>query len=141
MPITSVAFVPKNIDAKIGDEFNKPQFIYVDRAQIVDQKKGRNQLVIFFPGTNGAGHGGKGFCELAATLGFHAMSLTYNTSIPATVCSKDPDVNAHEAFRMACLQGGESKYLTVSRAESMENRLITWLQRLGIHSRVYSCQL
>jgi len=99
----------------------------VDRGIVVERKAqlvpDRHQLLLFLTGTGGQADGAKAFCELAARLGYHVINLMYPDEIPATICARDVDPQAFENFRMAIVQGGQSKHITVERADSIENRL------------------
>lgn len=134
--VTRVKIVPRDTDPAIGTEFNQPNTAYVDRGIVVDQDPklpaDRHELLVFLPGTSGNGdRGGEGLCDLAARLGYHAVSLTYPTAMAAAqVCANDPDPAAFELFRSALIEGGRSPHITVSRADSIEQRLIRLLQRL-----------
>jgi len=91
----------------------------------------RNQLVLFLPGTNGRTGNVDGFCGTAASLGFHVVNLMYPDGVPATVARNDKDPNAFLNFRLEIIEGGDkSPYVEVSRADSIENRLIKLLRYL-----------
>jgi pimeloyl-ACP methyl ester carboxylesterase len=134
--VTRVKIIPRDTDPAIGAEFNQPNTAYVDRGIVVEGDPRlpavRRELLVFLPGTSGSGdRGGEGLCELAARLGYHAVSLTYPTAVAAAqVCANDPDPTAFESFRWALIEGGRSPHITVSRTESIEHRLIRLLQRL-----------
>ncbi len=86
--------------------------------------KSKNQLVVFIPGTNGNGMGGKLFAQVAADEGFHVVSLSYPTSIAATICHSQNDENCFENFRREIIEGKDlSTLIEVNRANSIENRL------------------
>lgn len=78
------------------------------------------------PGTNN-GSGPVGFCNLAANLGYHVVFLKYPNDTAAATIRKASDPNAFEEFRMALIQGGHTKYISIERSESIENRLIKLL--------------
>mgnify|MGYP003351818380 CR=1 FL=1 len=134
--VTRVKILPRDTDPAIGSEFNQPNTAYVERGIVVDRDQKlpavRHELLVFLPGTSGSGdRGGEGLCELAARLGYHAVSLTYPTAVAAAqVCANDPDPKAFELFRWALIEGGRSPHITVARAESIEHRLSRLLQRL-----------
>jgi hypothetical protein len=86
--------------------------------------------LLWITGTGGKGHDAVAFCNLAADLGYHVVTLMYPDDIPASICRNDTDPKAFEEFRMAIIQGGRSKYISVARPESIENRLIKLLRRL-----------
>ncbi|MEK7725285.1 MAG: hypothetical protein AAB336_13105, partial [Acidobacteriota bacterium] len=84
----------------------------------------KNKLVVFIPGTNGNGMGAKRFSSAAAEEGFHVVSLSYPTSIAATICHSQMDENCFENFRREIIEGKDlSNLIEVNRANSIENRL------------------
>jgi hypothetical protein len=86
--------------------------------------KTKNKLLVFLPGTNGTGMGGKTFSQVAANEGFHVISLSYPTSIAATICHSQTDENCFENFRREIIEGKDlSPLIEVNRANSIENRL------------------
>lgn len=94
--------------------------------------KRRNQLVLFLPGTNGRTGNVDGFCGTAASLGFHVVNLMYPDGIAATVARNDKDPNAFLNFRLEIIEGGDkSPYVEVTRADSIENRLVKLLRHLS----------
>ncbi|MCX6954364.1 MAG: hypothetical protein NTV51_19605 [Verrucomicrobia bacterium] len=133
--VTALTIVPKATDPAIGDEFNSPHGVYLDRNIVVDQKAGlpadRHQLLLFLPGTNGSGTGAKAFCQLGAELGYHVINLTYPTKIPATVCGNDENPKAFAEFRLALIEGGKTKHITIERPDSIEHRLVKLLTFLA----------
>jgi pimeloyl-ACP methyl ester carboxylesterase len=114
--------IPKDTDPDIKS-FNTPHSICVDRTIIVDGGGGRHQLLLFIPGTGGHGRGAKAFIMTAASLGYHAIELMYPDDVSASVCDNDYNPKAFEAFRLAIIEGGRSPRMTVSQADSIENRL------------------
>jgi hypothetical protein len=137
--VTSFSVKPSFTDPAI-QTFDEPHWVYVDREIVVDHKEGmpqdRKQLLLWITGTGGMGHGASAFCTLGANLGYHVVSLMYPDSLAATTCRSDPNPHAFENFRMALIQGGPAyiqggrEYVTVARAESIENRLIKLLMSL-----------
>ncbi len=87
--------------------------------------KSRNKLVVFIPGTNGDGSRGPTlFLKAASDLGFHVLSLSYPSSIAATVCHAQADEKCFENFRQEIITGqNKSSLIEVDRASSIENRL------------------
>lgn len=137
--VTSFGVLPSATDPGITN-FDQPHSVYLNREIVVEHQAGlaqdRHELYVFIPGTHPPGtprtasHGPVAFCELAANLGYHVVSLTYPNDIAASICRNDRDPGEFENFRLAIIQGGASKYIKVSRADSIENRLIKLLQRL-----------
>ncbi len=79
----------------------------------------------------GAGReGAAAFCELAARLGYHVISLRYPNDRSASVARFDEDPAEFERFRLALIAGGTSKHLTLPRTESIEHRAEKLLQHL-----------
>lgn len=132
--VTALTILPKATDPAIGDEFNAPHGVYVERDIVVEQKAGlpsdRHELLLFLPGTNGSGTGAKAFCQLGAELGYHVINLTYPTKVAATICGNDEDPKAFADFRMALIEGGKTKHITIARTESIEHRLVKLLNFL-----------
>lgn len=137
--VTSFPIVPSATDPEIK-QFNDPHWIYVNHDLVTGQPaeggKDRHELLLWLTGTGGTGHGAQGFANLAASLGYHVVSLMYPDDIPASACAADSNPRSFEDFRMAIIQGGHATYqngrkeMTITRAESIENRLIKALQVL-----------
>jgi hypothetical protein len=96
--------------------------------------KDRHQLLLWLPGTGKEGdpetvkrEGTPKFKQAAANLGYHVIVLIYPNDRPATVCGYDRNPRSFEEFRMSIIAGGTSKHITVSRTDSIENRLIKLL--------------
>lgn len=87
--------------------------------------KSRNKLVVFVPGTNGDGSRGPTlFLKAASDLGFHVVSLSYPSSIAATVCHAQTDEKCFENFRQEIITGRDrSSLIDIDRPSSIENRL------------------
>src|SRR5260221_1580786 len=134
--VTSFSVLPSATDPAIKT-FNTPHWIYVNRDIVVEHKEGlaqdRQELLLWLTGTHikgtprGNGKTAASFCELAANLGYHVISLSYPNDIAAAQFREKRDPDAFERFRMAIIQGGHTKYISIERAESIENRLIKLL--------------
>lgn len=134
-----IKVLPSQTDPAIK-EFDLPHFIYVDHDALgtahPGRPTGRHELLLWIPGTQppggkGEGPGGAGkFCELAAHLGYHVILLKYPNTESASVCRRDEDPDAFEKFRDTIIAGGTSRHIKVSRANSIENRLIKLLLHL-----------
>ncbi len=111
--------LPSATDRAI-DTFDTPHRAYFNK-----QVKSRKQLVVFLPGTGGDGRGGRLISETAADLGFHAVSLSYPSSIAATICHRENDAGScFEKFRLEIITGEDrSALISVNKANSIENRL------------------
>lgn len=135
--VTSFSVIPSATDPAIKT-FDSPHWIYVNREVVVKHKaeleQDRHQLYLFLPGTHGKdsprGRGPIPFCSLAADFGYHVIVLSYPDEVPASVCRNDSDPNSFEEFRLAIIQGGRSKHISIERPESIENRLIKLLEHL-----------
>ncbi|MDB6056465.1 MAG: hypothetical protein JWO95_309 [Verrucomicrobiales bacterium] len=137
--VTSFSITPSATDPKIKT-FTDPHWVYVNRDIIVEHTENlsqdRHELLVFLPGTGGKADGAKGFLNLAADLGYHAMNLMYPDDTPATVCRNDSNPQSFEKFRMAIIRGGNATYrdgqskISIDPAESIENRLIKLLRLL-----------
>ncbi len=142
-----ITFVrPSSADASVTG-FDTPHRIYL-RSDLASPRKSsapapRNELLLWLPGTSPASadapaasetantrEGAEAFCRLAAQLGYHVISLRYPNSLSATAARTDAD-DEFERFRLAIIRGGASKYITVIRADSIEERLIRLLQHLA----------
>ena len=118
--VTSFSILPSATDPAIKT-FNNPHEIYVNRDIIVDHKDGlaqdRHELLLFLPGTHTKGtprgQGPVAFCELAADLGYHVVTLMYPDEVAAAQFREASDPNAFEEFRMAIIQGGRTKYISI----------------------------
>ncbi|MBX7169779.1 MAG: hypothetical protein K1X72_02405 [Pyrinomonadaceae bacterium] len=92
----------------------------------------KNKLLVFIPGTNGNGMGAKLFSQVAANEGFHVVSLSYPSSIAATICHSQNDEDCFENFRREIIEGKDlTPLIEVNRGNSIENRL----QKLLVYLR------
>lgn len=132
--LTELRVLPSATDPEIKT-FDSPHGVCVNREIVVDHKSGlpadRRELLLWLTGTGGpAGNAARAFRSLAANEGYHVISLMYPNEVPATVCRNDEDPRAFESFRMAIIQGGETKHVSIARPESIEHRLIALLRFL-----------
>ena len=112
--------VTPSVTDKAIDTFDTPHHVYLNK-----KAKPRKQLVVFLPGTGGDGRGGRLVSQTAADLGFHAVSLSYPSSIPAALCQRETDAACFENFRLEIITGEDrTSLLSVNRANSIENRLL-----------------
>jgi dienelactone hydrolase len=136
---------PSLTDPEIKN-FDDPHWAYVSRDIVVKHDAqlpaDRHELLLWIPGTRPPntpepepGHVARGssheFCKLATTLGYHVIALSYPNSLSASSCNNEPEPGAFEEFRMTIIAGGKSKHITVSRTDSIENRLIKLLRLLS----------
>ncbi|MES2594435.1 MAG: hypothetical protein V4662_03815 [Verrucomicrobiota bacterium] len=135
---------PSTTDAAIKN-FDDPHWVYVNRDIVVKHDPqlpaDRHELLLWIPGTRppnlpeaapgkvrrGASHE---FCKLAATQGYHVIALSYPNTISASSCNKESEPGAFEEFRMAIIEGGTTKHVTVSKTDCIENRLVKLLKLL-----------
>lgn len=105
---------------KAIDTFDAPHYVYLNK-----NAKPRKQLVVFLPGTGGDGRGGRLVGQTATELGYHAVSLSYPSSVPAAICQRESDADCFEKFRMEIITGDDrSGLISINRANSIENRLL-----------------
>jgi len=136
---TTFPVTPSATDREIKT-FDGPHWLYVNRDIVVEQEpelpKDRHELLLWLTGTGGKGKTAVGFCNLAADLGYHVVTLMYPDDIPAAACANDSNPKSFEKFRMAIIRGGSAtiqrgrKNVSIERSESIENRLIKLLIHL-----------
>jgi hypothetical protein len=138
--LNGIPVLPSKTDPEIHT-FDNPHYIFINRDIVISKNSSlpvdRHQLLLFIPGTQPLAQQGKGkgphkFLEEAANLGYHVIKLTYPNDIAAAeACNKDRNPLAFEQFRMTLIAGGSFnngfKDFTISRADSIENRLIKLL--------------
>jgi hypothetical protein len=96
--------------------------------------KAIRKLVISFPGTNSDPAVFKGFDSIAATLGYHALSLDYDNRVITTVCRPSADSSCFDAFRQEIGFGTPVSSLThVDSANSIYHRIYSALKFLTVH--------
>ena len=121
------AIAPKLTDSRIDIALND-HYVFINRSV-----RTRNQLVVFLPGTGGEPRNYRAFPTVAANLGFHAVGLMYPNEIAVNSrCSTmNNDLNCAGNVRGEYLDGiDRTPVVTVSRANSIENRLVKLLQYL-----------
>ncbi|MCX5692056.1 MAG: alpha/beta hydrolase, partial [Planctomycetota bacterium] len=92
----------------------------------------RDRLFVYLHGQGGTAGSATELVNSAAEVGFHAVGLTYaNDWSPFNVCGGDPA--CPEALRREIVDGVDrTPTIVVSRANSIENRLIKLLRRLDV---------
>lgn len=121
------AISPKLTDSRIDSALND-HYAFINRSV---QK--RNTLVVFFPGTGGEPRNYRAFPTVAANLGFHAVGLMYPNEITVNgrCGGMNNDLTCAGDVRGEHLDGiDRTPLVTVSRANSIENRLVKLLQYL-----------
>lgn len=92
----------------------------------------RGQLFVYLHGQGSTGTGANELLRTAAHAGYHAIGLTYpNDWSPFNLCSGSTDPSCAENARREIIDGVDrSSLIAVSRANSIENRLIKLLAHL-----------
>jgi hypothetical protein len=92
----------------------------------------RQRLFVFMPGTFGKPQNVRAIIREAAASGLHAIGLNYpNNATVGSLCSGSADANCHGNVRTEILTGDDTTSLvSITRANSIENRLIKLLQAL-----------
>jgi hypothetical protein len=113
--------LPKDTDPDI-DIALEPHYVAFDPSV-----SRQNRLFLFLTGANALPSRGplatRLITQQAAANGFHAINLRYpNDLLLLDVCP--PDGDCWEKLRLATIYGGETDKLVVTRANSIENRLV-----------------
>lgn len=119
--------VPSATDPAIT-RFNQEHFV------VPAQGQPRQQLFVFFPGTNGFPEFYTELVELAAKIGYDALALTYinDESINMDICGGTSDPACFELARREIKEGRPvHDAIEVDRTDSIENRLVRLLQWLA----------
>ena len=110
-------------------EFNSPHQSWLPR------RPARNQLLVFLPGTHGIPKSSSPFAQTAASMGYHVIS-----DLSGLCCSAASMLTRSQSSSLSQLQignyrkaGEHSQLIQVSRADSIENRLIKLLEYLDAH--------
>ncbi len=92
----------------------------------------RQELMVYLHGQGGTGTGAQELLRTAAEEGYHAVGLTYpNDWSPFNLCTGSGDPECALKVRREIITGfNHSPLVTVSRADSVENRLIKLLQHM-----------
>lgn len=113
----------KRIDRYSGDGWE--HWIYLSTTATA-----RGQLFVFIPGTGGKGNGAKGLCSLAASEGYHVVSLAYPSEVSMSVFRQSEDVDAFQKARENLIEGKVPfQQLDTGAVNCIHNRL----QRLLTH--------
>lgn len=90
-------------------------------------------LIVFLPGTGGTPADYSFFINRAAGFGFPVLGLAYpNATAINTLCATTNDINCFEDTRNEIIDGTpRSAFVSVNRANSIENRLIQALRYLA----------
>lgn len=120
---------PNQTDAQINTftTDRKMHVVYFDPLAVK-----RNELFLFLPGTNGTGFGAPELNKTAALLGYHVLSLMYPDSIALARYRELNNPEMYAQGREEIITGNDvSKEFNVTRANSIENRLIKLLLYLS----------
>jgi polyhydroxybutyrate depolymerase len=118
---------PKETDSQI-DLALEAHYVALNKSS-----KPRNQLLLFFPGTNAVPRLYQELSNTAADLGFYVINLRYvNDHAVNTLCGgANTDLDCYEKVRLEIIDGTDrTPLVTVDRANSVENRLIKLIQHL-----------
>jgi hypothetical protein len=119
--------LPASTDAAIDTDLDV--HFAVNPAPAVSAKQ---RLFVFMPGTFGKPQNVRAIVREAAAHGLHAIGLNYpNDATVGSLCNGSADANCHGNVRAEILTGTDTTSLvSVTRANSIENRLIKLLQAL-----------
>lgn len=118
---------PKTTDSRIDTALND-HYAFINRTVTP-----RNRLVVFFPGTGAEPKNYRVFPSLAANLGFHAIGLMYpnDETVNGRCGALSADLDCAGDIRGEVLDGvNRTDKVAISRANSIENRLVKLLQHL-----------
>ncbi|MBL7699784.1 MAG: hypothetical protein JNK79_16575 [Chitinophagaceae bacterium] len=100
--------------------FQSQHFLQVQTGGVL-----KNNLVVYIPGTNRTPSSSKAFTIKAASMGYHAISLSYqNTTAGNPLCSPTGDLTCHERLRREVIDGiDRHASVVVTPTNSVINRL------------------
>jgi pimeloyl-ACP methyl ester carboxylesterase len=126
-------FVPPQATDPSIDQFLQDHYALLNGAAPTN-----GLLFVFLPGTYARPRDHQRLLDEAARLGFHVLGIEYpsvgddaGSSMVMQVCSRDPDPACHGEVRAARISGGEARGVSVTPANSIENRLVRALSYLG----------
>lgn len=119
--------LPASTDAAIDTDLDV--HVAINPAPAVTAKQ---RLFVFMPGSFGKPQNVRAIVREAAASGLHAIGLNYpNNATVGSLCSGSADANCHGNVRTEILTGTDTTGLvSITRANSIENRLIKLLQAL-----------
>lgn len=119
---------PKTTDNQINSALES-HYVAINRSV-----KARNQLFLFFPGTDGTPFFYQQISNTAADMGYHVINLRYvNFDAVNTLCGRGRDLDCYEKVRLEIIDGTDrTSLVSVDRTNSVENRLIKLLQFLQV---------
>lgn len=110
---------PTTTDPNITS-FVSPHFVSVQTGGVL-----KNNLVVYIPGTNRTPSTSKAFAIKAASMGYHAISLTYQNNSPGNpLCAPTNDTTCHVRLRREVIDGiDRHTAIVVTPTNSVINRL------------------
>lgn len=94
--------------------------------------KSRNQLFLFFPGSNSSPFGYDGIQKQAANLGYHALGISYSNATISPLCAGTADKQCFDKVRSEVINGTDlTNLVSVNPANSINNRILKALQYLN----------
>jgi hypothetical protein len=126
--VQTFVVAPKTTDNRIDTALND-HYAFVNRGVAR-----RNQLVVFFPGTGAEPRNYRLFPARAANLGFHAVGLMYpnDETVNGRCGALSADLDCQGDVRGETFDGRDrTPNITLSRANSIESRLVKLLQHLN----------
>ena len=120
--------LPSDTDAAIRN-YNVPHVVFPPVGA------SRNQLFILLPGTGRHPPIAERLTADATGLGYHVAQISYDHGVRPANPRDESDPDAFARYRWAIIEGGSLPYLSapISRAESIENRVIKLLAYLHAH--------
>ncbi len=122
-PYRQYLISPQAIDPTITTAFDAHQAFY--------PRSPAGRLLVYLPGTSGTPGQVNDFLTLAATMGYHAINLSYPTDVAAhTACGSD--INCYTGFREEMFTGIDyCPSIQTLPQDSIHGRLVTLLEALN----------
>lgn len=124
--VTAYAIPPQVTDNSI-DDWLEPHYVAIDPSVESKQK-----LFLFLSGAYGHPTRQSLITQHSASLGYHAINLRYpNSATVGRICRGSLNRDCHEQVRLEIIDGvNRSSDVTITRANSIENRLVKLLLHL-----------
>ena len=124
--VKAIAISPSETDPQIKT-IHGNHVAYIDTVV-----KPLNKLLLMIVGTGAAADHNIPFFNVAASMGYHVVSLDYKNSVITTVCSNSEDSACFNHFRQEIIFGEPvSSLVEVDSVNSMYHRLYALLQYLS----------
>ena len=118
--------IPSLTDPAVDNTFGNHQ-TYLNTAV-----KSRNQLFLFFPGSNSSPIAYDGVQKLAANLGYHSLGISYSNATISPLCAGSSDKLCFDKVRNEVIDGVDrTNLVAVNAANSITNRVLKALQYLN----------